>query len=49
MEYITECINVPNYGHINDIPWWTTNTQGIFTLKLAWEVLRSKKENKEEY
>lgn len=49
VEYIMENIKTPNSRQSYDIPRWTGNTQGKFTVKSSWEILRSRRERKEGY
>lgn len=49
VDFIVENIKIPNLGKGNDIPWWTGNTQGKFSVKSAWEIIRNKRERKKEY
>ncbi|KAH0669175.1 hypothetical protein KY289_023668 [Solanum tuberosum] len=44
-EYIVQKIKTPNSMHQNDTPWWMANTQGSFTVKTAWELVRRRVES----
>jgi len=46
--HIVENIVPPAELQSNDVPWWMGNTQGNFTVKSAWELLRQRREKKAE-
>ncbi|XP_049389010.1 uncharacterized protein LOC125853369 [Solanum stenotomum] len=48
-DYIMESIKPPLEEYINDVAWWMGSTQGIFTDKSAWELMRHKQERRADY
>ncbi|KAH0664078.1 hypothetical protein KY284_029009 [Solanum tuberosum] len=47
--HVVENTKPPTDSQRNDTPWWMGSTQGNFTMKSAYELLRRRNENKEEY
>ncbi|KAH0663944.1 hypothetical protein KY285_028886 [Solanum tuberosum] len=48
-DYIMESIKPPLEEYINDVAWWMGSTQGIFTVKSAWELMKHKQERRADY
>lgn len=47
--YIMESIKNQIIENGSDRPWWIENTQGSFTAKYAWRLLRQKRECRRHY
>ncbi|KAH0713632.1 hypothetical protein KY289_009591 [Solanum tuberosum] len=48
-DYIMENIAPQNIQSSNDVAWWMTNSQGSFTVKSAWELMRAKHDQRKDY
>ncbi|XP_060200889.1 uncharacterized protein LOC132629179 [Lycium barbarum] len=48
-EYILNDVQPPARGDELDRPWWMLETKGDFTVKSAWEYIRSKGEKRDVY
>ncbi|KAH0734680.1 hypothetical protein KY285_010387 [Solanum tuberosum] len=48
-DYIMENISPPNTHFGNDVAWWMANAHGMFTVKSAWEIVRSKQEPRRDF
>ncbi|KAH0776581.1 hypothetical protein KY290_007992 [Solanum tuberosum] len=44
-----ENISPPSLLFGNDVAWWMANSQGRFKVKSAWDLMRSKHEQKRDY
>lgn len=49
IDHIIENVSPPNILFGNDVAWWMANAQGRFTVKLAWQIMRNKHENRRDY
>ncbi|XP_049368399.1 uncharacterized protein LOC125833298 [Solanum verrucosum] len=49
VEYIIESTKPPSTNSQHDQPWWMANTQGDFTVKSAWKILRRKHESRADF
>ncbi|KAG5630392.1 hypothetical protein H5410_002109 [Solanum commersonii] len=43
VQHIMETIKPPIEGRNDDRPWWMANTEGVFSVKSAWELVKKKK------
>ncbi|WMV42630.1 hypothetical protein MTR67_036015 [Solanum verrucosum] len=47
VKYIVGNTKPPDVDQQTDVPWWMGNTQGAFTVKPAWELMRRRQEKGE--
>ncbi|WMV49304.1 hypothetical protein MTR67_042689 [Solanum verrucosum] len=47
--YIANHIKPPEDNHNNDAAWWMGNSEGVFAVKLAWNLVRHRKERRMDF
>lgn len=49
VDYIMDNINLALQTDKTDIAWWMRSTSGTFSVKTAWNLLRSRNKKKKRY